>query len=127
MIIYIAEVIHTRIASSLIQTKRNEMSYNNNNSVMVRNQGGTSQDRFKIDRLYQKYLAEGGTDSPTCQVKGCDDPASATAHVVMVDGRRSKEWFLTRTCASHNNSNNTDPYPLRVNANLIPVRDITGT
>ena len=98
----------------------------NNNSTMVRNVSGTSDDRYKINSLYQKYLQEGGTDSPDCQVKGCDKPASATAHVVCVDGRRSDAWFLARVCAAHNNHHNTDPYPLRKNAKLIPVRDITG-
>jgi phosphoribosylformylglycinamidine (FGAM) synthase-like enzyme len=103
------------------------MSFHNNNSIMVANIGGTSSDRYSIDRLYQKYLAEGGTSSSTCQVKGCDRPASATAHVRLVDGRRSNDWFLTRTCASHNHPSNTDPYPLRINAKLVRVRDITGS
>ena len=99
--------------------------FNNNNSIQVQNINGTSSVRYTINNLPKKYLGAGGTDSNFCQVKGCDNPWQATAHVILTDGRRSDAWFLVRTCARHNAA--TQPYFLRKNANLIPVRDITGT
>ncbi len=99
-------------------------AFNNNNSIMVVNIGGTSDDRYRITGLYKKYLDNGGTEVATCQVKRCDDPATATAHVRMIDLRRSGDWFLTRLCAKHNHHTNDEPMPLRKNAKLIAVRDV---
>lgn len=101
--------------------------YTHNDSIIVKNISGTSAERYRIDRLYDKYLESGGTDSPTCQRKGCKSPATATAHVRKTDGRRDDLWWLTRLCASCNSWANDDEMALRKNAKLILVRDITGT
>lgn len=99
---------------------------NHNDSIIVKNVNGTSADRYKIDGLHKKFISAGGTSSATCQVKGCSNPGSATAHVIKTDGRRDGDWWLCWVCAAHNHPTNTDPYPLRKNAKLISVRDITG-
>ena len=99
--------------------------YNHNNSTMVKNVSGSSNPRHVISNLPQKFKAAGGTSSTNCQAKGCDKPAGATAHVRLTDGRRSGDWMLTKTCASHNSSHNKEPYALRANAKLVPVTKIT--
>jgi hypothetical protein len=101
------------------------VKHNHNNSTLVKNVSGTSADRYKINNLHGKYIAAGGTTSTTCQAKGCDKTASATAHVRLTDGRRSGDWMLTRACGSHNSAHNTEPYALRANAKLVPVTAIT--
>jgi hypothetical protein len=100
------------------------MDYNNNDSILVKNLNGTSADRYKIDGLHKKFMAAGGTSSDNCQVKGCSNPGQATAHVKMVDGRRSDDWLLTWVCASHNHHTNEEPYALRKNAKLVSVREV---
>lgn len=100
---------------------------NHNNSIIVKNVNGSSQDRYKISNLPDKYVKAGGHQAGGCQAKGCSNPFQATAHVIKTDGRASNQWFLTRTCSKHNNTNNTDPFPLRKNAHLIPVKKVTGT
>jgi hypothetical protein len=102
------------------------MAYNNNNSVMVKNINGTSKDRYVIENLHKKFIDAGGTSRQYCQVKGCDDLGRATAHVLLCDGRRSNDWFTCWVCARHNNPHFTDPYPLRKNARLVSVRELTG-
>ena len=93
--------------------------------VYVKNVNGTSQDRYRIRGLYQKYLEAGGREVETCQCVGCSAPSTATAHVIRTDRGVSNEWYLTRTCAQHNHHSNTDAYRLRSNAKLIKVTDIT--
>lgn len=102
-------------------------TFNNANSRMVKNIHGTSAARYTIPRLHHAFKAEGGTASATCQAKGCSATSTATAHVRSADGRRSGEWLLTRFCASHNSHARTDAIPLRLNAKLIPVTEITGS
>lgn len=101
--------------------------YTHNDSIIVKNIGGTSSERYRIDRLYSKYRDEGGRAVETCQRKGCSNDATATAHVRMTDGRRSKDWFLTRLCAECNHHTNGREMALRKNAKLTAVRDVTGT
>lgn len=86
---------------------------------------GSSAPRYRIDRLRQKFIDEGGVDSLNCQVKGCHNPGAATAHVIKTDGRSNNDWMLCWVCAAHNNHHNEEPYALRANAHLIRVRDIT--
>jgi hypothetical protein len=102
------------------------MAYNNNDSILVRNVGGTSAPRYRIADLHAKFQRAGGTSSTRCQVKGCSNPGQATAHVRLVDLRRTQEWMLCWVCNHHNNPYFTDPHPLRKNAFLVPVRQITG-
>jgi hypothetical protein len=102
-------------------------AHNHNDSTIVKNISGTSDDRYKIDNLHKKFIAAGGTDSAMCQVKGCPNPGSATAHVIKTDGRSANNWWLCWVCAKHNNPHNDEPYALRKNAKLVSVRDITGT
>jgi len=97
-----------------------------NDSTIVKNISGTSDDRYKVDNLHQKFIAAGGTDSAMCQVKGCSDLGRATAHVIKTDGRSANTWWLCWVCAKHNNPHNENPYALRKNAKLITVREITG-
>lgn len=101
--------------------------FNNATALMVKNVGGTAASRFVIPRLHDKYVAHGGTKSPTCAAKLCTAAATATAHVRHADGRRTGDWHLTRFCASHNAAARKDAIPLRVNAKLVAVRDITKT
>lgn len=101
--------------------------FTHNDSIIVENIGGTSSERYRIDSLYSKYLAAGGRPVETCQRKGCSNDASVTAHARMTDGRRSKDWFLTRLCARCNHHTNGSEMALRKNAKLIAVRDVTGT
>ena len=101
--------------------------YSKDDSTMVQNINGTSKERYKIDKLYQKYLDEGGAPVLKCQVKECKDDASKTAHVQVKDGSGDMTWYLCRVCACHNNTAFTQPYPLRVNAKLITVREVTRT
>ena len=100
--------------------------FNHNDSTVVKNVNGTSTDRYKIDNLHKKFIGEGGTESEMCQVKGCLELGRATAHVIKTDGRSSNEWWLCWVCNGHNNPENKTPFPLRVNAKLIKVTDITG-
>lgn len=106
--------------------------YDHNNSVMVKNINGTSKAPYKVDKLYGRYVAAGGNPVETCQVKGCCGEASATAHVLLTDGRRKnaaggRQWRLTRFCATHNNHENTEEMPLRKNAVLLKVREVRET
>lgn len=55
------------------------MAYNHNNSTMVKNIHGTSDERYKIGNLHKKFMSAGGTDSMWCQVKGCCNEGGATA------------------------------------------------
>ena len=97
---------------------------NHNDSILVKNLHGTSKDRYAIDGLHAKFIAKGGTDSTTCQVKGCSNPGGATAHVIKTDGRRDGDWWLCWVCKAHNHPNNDEPYALRKNARLVSVREI---
>ena len=102
------------------------MAFNHNNSTMVKNIHGTSDERYKIGNLHKKFMTAGGTDSMWCQVKGCCNEGGATAHVIKTDGRSANDWWLCWVCAEHNNPHNEEPYALRKNAKLISVRQITG-
>ena len=100
--------------------------FNHNDSIVVKNIHGTDGDRYRINNLHKKFIEAGGTDSRMCQVKGCPQPGGSTAHVIKTDGRSSNEWWLCWVCNGHNNPNNDTPYPLRNNAKLIRVTDLTG-
>lgn len=100
--------------------------YTHNDSIIVVNVGGSSKDRYRIDGLYAKYLEEGGRAVVACQRKGCQNPATATAHVRMTDGRRSKAWLLTRLCAACNHYTNDSEMALRKNARLVSVAASRG-
>lgn len=92
---------------------------------MVKNLHGTSKPRFKITRLSGKYVAAAGYDVKYCQHLGCDKPPVATAHVKLDDPSAPRTWFLVKLCASHNHYKYDEPIPLRSNARLIPVRDVS--
>lgn len=100
-------------------------AYNNRNSTMVKNLNGTSKSQYTITDLKTKYSKAGGCMSITCQHKGCSKSVSATAHVKHTDGRKGNAWYLTSLCAGHNHTSNTSAIPLRKNANLVAVKDIT--
>lgn len=99
---------------------------NNNRSIIVNNIGGTSSEYYQIDGLYDKWRAVQNYDPVYCQVKGCKSAPTATAHVRKQDGRRDNNWWLTRFCHFHNHPSR-GPMPLRKNAKLVSVREITGT
>ncbi len=101
--------------------------YNKNNSKVVVNITGTGVkgSRYKIPNLRKKFIKAGGTASTKCQVKGCGNDGSATAHIRHDDKRRrDNNWYLCWVCAAHNHPENTSPYPLRKNAVLVPVADV---
>jgi hypothetical protein len=93
-------------------------------SPLVKNINGTAQDRFKIDGLYQKYLAAGGGQVSRCQVKGCSGEPRATAHVQKFQSS-DRSWYLTRLCSAHNHHTNGDVMALRQNAKLITVVSVS--
>ncbi len=100
---------------------------NHNNSTIVKNVNGTSKQRYKINNLHNKYVASGGTNSATCQAKGCSNPATATAHVRLTDGRKSDNWQFTRFCAIHNSSHHKEEIALRKNAKLVSLSEVRNS
>lgn len=93
---------------------------------MVKNVNGTSKGNYVIPDLKQKFMALGGSSSCGCQHKGCSHKATATAHVIHVDKRKSSEWLLTSLCAKHNHHTNNKPIALRKNAALVPVKKVSA-
>ena len=100
--------------------------YTKNDSTMVKNINGTADDRFKVDNLFQRYLAAGGGGVAECSAKGCHEPASKTAHAHEVDKRADTHtWLLCRVCATHNHHTFTGAYALQHNARLVRLMDVT--
>ena len=92
-------------------------------TTSVKNIHGTSQEKYIISNLSKKYEQAGGTSSNKCQVAGCTNDATATAHVQKAHGNASNDWILTKTCAKHNSAHNEKT--MKVNASsLVKVKDI---
>ena len=87
------------------------------NNTVVQNINGTSQDRYVRNNLSYSYLQAGGYDYDNCQVPGCSNKATATAHVMKSHGNSNNDWYLTKLCAHHNSSHNDSK--MKVNTNSL--------
>ena len=118
----------TDLTASLLNHARMPR-YNHSNSIIVRNITGTSASRYRVSDLRGKYLRAGGRERDNCQVKGCakraDGAFGATGHVQLADGRRGNTWYLVWICKGCNNRRGLQ-IPLRTNALLVPVRQVTN-
>ena len=92
-------------------------------TTSVKNINGTSKPRYVVSNLSAKYQDAGGTKSNKCQVSGCSKDATATAHVRKTHGNASSSWNLTKTCASHNSSHNTQNMKVD-SSSLVPLKNI---
>lgn len=92
--------------------------------IAVKNINHTSNERYTISELSDKYLQAGGTPSSKCQVENCTNIATATGHVIKTHGNASNTWYLTKLCASHNNHNNVEP--MKISApSLVKLSKVT--
>jgi len=89
----------------------------------VKNVNGTSADRYAVPHLKQKY-SEFASYPSTCQVLGCSDHATATAHVISCDGRSGGSWSLVPVCAAHNNHYQTEPMYLKTSAQTVRLSKV---
>ena len=91
--------------------------------MRVKNIHGTSSDRYAIPHLKQQFSSHSSYPKK-CQVYGCSNQATATAHVRQCDRRKDGSWGLTPVCAEHNHYTQDQPMYLKKNAAYVPVSQV---
>lgn len=82
------------------------MSKNINNYCSVKNINETSNPRYIITNLGDKYIRAGGIKSNICQVINCSNHGNKIAHVIKTYSKKNNDYFLTKLCSIHNSFNN---------------------
>ncbi|MCK5717034.1 MAG: hypothetical protein KAH77_06040 [Thiomargarita sp.] len=60
-----------------------------------------------------------GSQRETCSVAKCSNEATVGAHVIFIDKRRSKEWWIAPFCHTCNHPNMTGPITLNRRITLV--------
>jgi hypothetical protein len=96
---------------------------NFNTHWVVRNTAGSS--RFprqcSCTSWIKHWKAATGSTRIVCARWSCGDKAVDGAHVQIMDGRASKEWYIVPFCADCNRSKHKDWMFLKRNVELVPI------
>ena len=101
-------------------------------STEVQNLSGTGSsdwtdgNPYKINNLKQKYQKLSGSQRTTCCAEGCGKPYTATAHVLINDGKKGgggNKWWLVPTCGTHN-SKATKTFVCNPSTIFVSVEDV---
>lgn len=90
-------------------------------TTSVKNINGTSAKKYTHHNLGQIYNQNGGKERVRCAAIGCNNKVSATAHVMKSHGNAANTFYLTKTCAGHNNYHNTGDYTV-LNSCCVPLK-----
>ena len=79
---------------------------NMNTSYVVRNIHGTTNLRCSCGSWLKHWKKGAKSYRATCAVRGCSSEAEVGAHVISVDKRTDRQWWIAPFCKKHNHPNN---------------------
>jgi hypothetical protein len=92
---------------------------NKNTHWVVRNINGTSKNKCDCKSWITHWRLATHSKRVICAVLECNEKAKVGAHVMVVDGRTSAQWWIVPFCSKHNHYSNTDPMYLKMDVTLI--------
>ena len=101
-------------------------STNVQNLIGTGSKDWTNGNPYQIPKLKQKYQELSGSRRSSCVAEGCGEDYTATAHVLINDGKKGgggNKWWLIPLCAFHN-SPSREPFWVDPSTRFVGVTDL---
>ncbi|GGF41230.1 hypothetical protein GCM10011611_54570 [Aliidongia dinghuensis] len=90
-----------------------------NSHWLVKNLNGTTDNKCECASWIAHWRNCTGSDRVLCCVVPCGRLAQVGAHVIVIDRRSDRSWWIVPMCKKHNNTHNQEPMYIKRDIEMV--------